>query len=62
MKKRVPNLSLYILLIAVVVLMTVLNPVRFPTRRNFFSMAYQLPFLAFLSMGQMVPMLAGGIT
>mgnify|MGYP000907701842 CR=1 FL=1 len=61
MKKRVPNLSLYILLIAVVVLMTVLNPVRFPTRRNFFSMAYQLPFLAFLSMGQMVPMLAGGI-
>ena len=60
-EKKIPNLSLYILLEAAVVLMTVLNPVRFPTKRNLFSLAYQLPFLAFLSMGQMVPMVAGGI-
>lgn len=61
MKKSGPNLSLYVMLILVLVIMSILNPSRFLTARNFYSMAYQLPFLAFLSMGQMVPIIGGGI-
>lgn len=55
------NGSLYVILIAIVVLMCFLNPARFPTVRNFTSMAYQLPILAFLSIGMMITMLSGGI-
>ena len=61
MKKSIPNLSLYVMLLLVMVIMSILNPSRFLTARNFYSMAYQLPFLAFLSMGQMVPIIGGGI-
>lgn len=61
MKKSIPNLPLYIILLLVMVIMAILNPSRFLTVRNFYSMAYQLPFLAFLSMGQMVPIIGGGI-
>jgi simple sugar transport system permease protein len=42
-------------------MMSLLNPSRFLTSGNLYSMAYQLPFLAFLAMGQMVPILSGGI-
>ena len=61
MKKSIPNLPLYVMLLLVMVIMSILNPSRFLTARNFYSMAYQLPFLAFLSMGQMVPIISGGI-
>ena len=55
------NRSLAITLVAIVVLMSALNPQRFPTMGNAISMAYQLPIIAFLSLGMMVTMLAGGI-
>lgn len=55
------NRSLGAILVAIVVLMTALNPQRFPTYGNAISMAYQLPIIAFLSLGMMVTMLAGGI-
>jgi ribose/xylose/arabinose/galactoside ABC-type transport system permease subunit len=55
------NRSLVIILIAIVVLMSVLNPRRFPTVGNLVSMSYQLPIIAFLSIGMMVTMLSGGI-
>ncbi|MGE5605559.1 MAG: ABC transporter permease [Bacteroidota bacterium] len=61
MKKNIPNLSLYVILMVILVIMTFLNPTRFFSFYNFSSMAYQLPFLAFLSMGQMVTILSGGI-
>ena len=49
------------ILVAILVLMSALNPQRFPTVGNAISMAYQLPIIAFLSLGMMVTMLAGGI-
>ncbi len=49
------------MLIAIVVLMSLLNPTRFLTLGNLISMAYQLPIIAFLSIGMMVTMLSGGI-
>jgi simple sugar transport system permease protein len=49
------------ILVAIVVLMSALNPQRFLTTGNFISMAYQLPIVAFLSIGMMVTMLSGGI-
>lgn len=61
MRRRVPNLTLVVVLIVVTVVMAALNPTRFLRARNFYSMAYQLPFLAFLAMGQMVPIVGGGI-
>jgi ribose/xylose/arabinose/galactoside ABC-type transport system permease subunit len=61
MKRNIPNLSLYAILILIVVVMILLNPTRFPTMANFRSMAYQLPLLAFLSLGMMIPILSGGI-
>ena len=61
MKKNIPNLSLYVIIIFILVIMALLNPTRFFSINNFSSMAYQLPFLAFLSMGQMVTILSGGI-
>ena len=61
MKRNIPNLSLYAILILIVVIMIILNPTRFPTIANFRSMAYQLPLLAFLSLGMMIPILSGGI-
>ncbi|HET6412858.1 MAG TPA: ABC transporter permease [Anaeromyxobacter sp.] len=55
------NRTLGFILVAIVVLMSTLNPQRFPTLGNFISMSYQLPIIAFLSLGMMVTMLAGGI-
>lgn len=55
------NRSLTVMLIAIVVLMSLLNPTRFLTLGNLISMAYQLPIIAFLSIGMMVTMLSGGI-
>jgi ribose/xylose/arabinose/galactoside ABC-type transport system permease subunit len=56
-----PNRSLLVLLVAIAVLMSALNPQRFPTLGNLISMCYQLPIIAFLSIGMMVTMLSGGI-
>ena len=61
MKRNIPTLSLYAILIVIVIVMSILNPTRFPTMAKFRSMAYQLPLLAFLSLGMMIPILSGGI-
>ena len=45
------NRSLVIILVAIVVLMSALNPRRFPTLGNLISMSYQLPIIAFLAIG-----------
>jgi simple sugar transport system permease protein len=50
-----------IILVAILVLMSALNPRRFPTLGNLISMSYQLPVIAFLAIGMMVTMLSGGI-
>ena len=55
------NRSLVIILAGIVILMSALNPQRFPTLGNLISMSYQLPIIAFLSIGMMVTMLSGGI-
>jgi ribose/xylose/arabinose/galactoside ABC-type transport system permease subunit len=55
------NTSLAAVLVGIVILMSALNPQRFPTLGNFVSMAYQLPIIAFLAMGMMISMLSGGI-
>ena len=55
------NRSLVIILVGIVVLMSALNPRRFPTLGNLISMSYQLPIIAFLAIGMMVTMLSGGI-
>jgi ribose/xylose/arabinose/galactoside ABC-type transport system permease subunit len=55
------NRTLAGILIAILILMSALNPQRFPTVGNFISMSYQLPIIAFLSLGMMVTMVSGGI-
>ncbi len=55
------NRTLAGILVALLVLMSALNPQRFPTVGNFVSMSYQLPIIAFLSLGMMVTMVSGGI-
>jgi len=55
------NRSLYIILIAIIILMAILNPTRFFTVGNFISMSYQIPIIAFLSFGSMIAFLTGGI-
>ena len=55
------NRSLTIILVAIVIAMSIASPRRFLTVGNFISMAYQLPIIAFLSIGMMVTMLSGGI-
>jgi ribose/xylose/arabinose/galactoside ABC-type transport system permease subunit len=55
------NRSLIIILVGIVILMSLLNPRRFPTLGNVISMSYQLPIIAFLSIGMMLTMLSGGI-
>jgi ribose/xylose/arabinose/galactoside ABC-type transport system permease subunit len=55
------NRSLIIMLAGIVILMSALNPRRFPTLGNLISMSYQLPIIAFLAIGMMVTMLSGGI-
>lgn len=52
---------LSIIIVAVLVLMGVLNPVRFFRIGNLQSMAFQLPELGLLSLAMMVIMLTGGI-
>jgi len=61
MIKNSTNRSLIFLMIGVFLLMSVLLPHRFLTLSNVFSMAYQLPIIAFLSLGMMIAMLSGGI-
>ncbi|MEI6156771.1 MAG: ABC transporter permease [Atribacterota bacterium] len=61
MRKNIPNYSLFLILMIIIVVMAILNPSRFPTVANLRSITYQLPLLAFLSMGMMVTMLSGGI-
>jgi ribose/xylose/arabinose/galactoside ABC-type transport system permease subunit len=60
-RRSFPDASLCVILVGIVVLMTVLNPERFPTLSNLQSMLSQLPILAFLSIGMMISMLSGGI-
>ena len=55
------NRSLTFVLVGIVVLMSILSPRRFLTVGNVISMGYQLPIIAFLSVGMMVTMLSGGI-
>ncbi len=55
------NRSLYIILIAIIILMAILNPTRFFTVGNFISMSYRIPIIAFLSFGSMIAFLTGGI-
>ncbi len=52
---------LSIVMVAVLVLMAILNPVRFFRIGNLQTMAFQLPELGLLSLGMMVIMLTGGI-
>lgn len=59
--KNSTNRSLIFLMLGIFILMSVLLPHRFLTMSNVFSMAYQLPLIAFLSLGMMVAMLSGGI-
>ncbi len=59
--KATTNRSLVVILVAIVLLMSGLNPQRFPTLGNLISMSYQLPIIAFLAIGMMVTMLSGGI-
>jgi len=60
-RRGIPDASLYVILVGIIVLMTALNPQRFPTLSNLQSMLSQLPILAFLSIGMMISMLSGGI-
>ena len=55
------NRSLFIILAAIIALMGVLSPTRFFTIGNLISMSYQIPIIAFLSLGSMVAFLTGGI-
>ena len=55
------NRSLLIILAVLVLLMAALNPTRFFAFGNVISMTYQIPIIAFLSLGIMVSMLTGGI-
>ncbi len=55
------NRSLLMILVGIVLLMSLLNPRRFPTLGNLISMSYQLPLIGFLSIGMMVSILSGGI-
>lgn len=55
------NLSLYLVLIAVFVLMFFFNGERFIRSQNLLSMAYQLPIVGLLAIGMMISMLSGGI-
>ncbi|WP_130833776.1 ABC transporter permease [[Erwinia] mediterraneensis] len=57
----VDNLSLWLVLIAVFVLMYLLNGERFIRSQNLISMAYQLPIIGLLAIGMMISMLSGGI-
>jgi simple sugar transport system permease protein len=61
-RRSFADAPLFGILIAVVVLMmAILGPARFLSPLNLNSMAYQLPMLAFLSLGMMISMLTGGI-
>jgi Ribose/xylose/arabinose/galactoside ABC-type transport systems, permease components len=55
------NLSLYVVLIAVFILMFALNGEKFIRTQNLISMAYQLPIVGLLAIGMMISMLSGGI-
>lgn len=59
---RDDNLNRLILIsLAIFVLMTILNPGRFATMRNFRSMSYSFPELGLLALGLTLCMITGGI-
>ena len=60
-KSSTTSRSILILLVGIFVLMSILAPRRFLTFSNIISMSYQLPLIAFLSLGMMISMLTGGI-
>lgn len=59
--KSSTNRSILILLVGIFILMSILAPRKFLTFSNMISMSYQLPLIAFLSIGMMISMLTGGI-
>jgi simple sugar transport system permease protein len=59
--KSSTNRSILILLVGIFILMSILEPRKFLTFSNMISMSYQLPLIAFLSIGMMISMLTGGI-
>ncbi len=60
-RRSAASLNLAVLLVLIVALFSALQPSRFFTFYNAISMAYQLPIIAFLSLGMMVTMVTGGI-
>jgi len=58
---RKPSANRTLIIIAIIGLMSIINPLRFPTLSNLISMSYQLPIIAFLSIGMALTMLSGGI-
>ena len=61
MKALIKNRSNLILLVGIFIIMFILEPRKFFTFSNVISMSYQLPLIAFFSIGMMITMLTGGI-
>ncbi len=55
------NISLFLMIIAVVIIMGFANGGRYFSAQNLYSMAYQLPIIGLLSIGMMISILTGGI-
>ncbi|MDR0448745.1 MAG: ABC transporter permease [Treponema sp.] len=55
------NITLFILMVALLILFSVLSPARFPTVRNFRSMLAQFPEFGILTLAMMLSMVIGGI-
>jgi simple sugar transport system permease protein len=55
------NITLFILMLAILVLFSILKPDRFPTVRNFRSMLAQFPEFGLLTVAMMLSMVVGGI-
>ncbi|MDR1929726.1 MAG: ABC transporter permease [Treponema sp.] len=55
------NITLFILMLAILVLFSALRPDRFPTLRNFRSMLGQFPEFGLLTVAMMLSMVVGGI-
>jgi simple sugar transport system permease protein len=60
-KKHSEIVILLIIMVAVILIMSALNPTRFMKLSNFQSMAFQMPELGLLSLAMMITMLSGGI-
>jgi simple sugar transport system permease protein len=55
------NITLFILMLAILILFSILSPTRFPTVRNFRSMLAQFPEFGLLTVAMMLSMVVGGI-